>query len=81
MLMMTLSLDRDEPSVSLHGWLVGDEVQEFERVVTTSRVPLAIDLESLRGADVSGLAALRTHRDRGIRLRNVSPYISLLLES
>jgi hypothetical protein len=81
MLMMTLSLDRDEPFVSLHGWLVGTEVPEFERVVTSSRVPLAIDLESLWGADVSGLAALRAHRDSGKRLRNVSPYISLLLES
>jgi len=77
-LRMILHLDKDEPSVSLHGWLVGPEVAEFERVVATSRVPLQVDLRYLMEADRAGLVALRSQR---LRLRNASHYVSLLLDS
>lgn len=77
-LRMILHLDKDEPSVSLHGWLVGPEVAEFERVVASSRVPLQIDLQNLMGADRAGLAALRGQR---LQLSSASPYVSLLLDS
>jgi len=77
-LRMILHLDKDEPSVSLHGWLVGAEVAEFERVVASSRLPLQIDLRNLMGADRAGLAAQRSQR---LRLRSTSPYVSLLLDS
>ena len=75
-LRMVLHLDKGEPSVSLHGWLLGPEVAEFERVVASSRVPLQIDLRYLMGADRAGLVALRR---RCSRLSNASPYVSLLL--
>jgi len=77
-LRMILHLDKDEPSISLHGWLVGPEVAEFERVVASSRVPLQIDLQNLMGADRDGLAALRSQR---LQLSSASPYVSLLLDS
>jgi hypothetical protein len=77
-LRMVLHLDKGAPSVSLHGWLHGPEVAEFERVVAGSRVPLEVDVRYLMGADRAGLAALRSQR---LRLRNASHYVSLLLDS
>ena len=80
-LRMVLHLNEAEPSISLHGWLAGPEVAEFERVLASARMPMSIDLRHLMGADRRGLVALCAQRDRSVRLSNSSPYIELLLES
>jgi hypothetical protein len=79
-LRMVVQSGKGEAVLSLHGWLSGPEVGEFERVVGTAPLPLRIDLTNLAGADRSGITALCAQRERGARLANVSPYIGLLLK-
>lgn len=66
--------------LALHGWLTGPEVEEFVRVAALAPLPMRIDLANLVGADPSGIMALRAQSERGARLANASPYISILLE-
>jgi len=68
--------------ISVHGWLEGDdEARELLRVVRDARTPVVLDLEELRTADASGLAALRTLAYEGVRISGASDFINLLLES
>lgn len=80
-LRLVMQTEKAGVSLALHGWLTGPEVAEFERVVGAAALPLRIDLANLVGADASGILALNTQRDRGARLANASPYISILLKS
>jgi len=66
--------------VRLEGWLEGEAVAEFERVVNGETAPLRLDLSELRSADTAGLDLLRAVRQAGASLVGASPYIRLLLE-
>jgi hypothetical protein len=79
-LRMVLEAAEGETVLALHGWLVGPEVAEFERVVAAAPLPLRVDLANLVSADLPGIAALRAQRVRGVRLANTSPYIAILLD-
>jgi anti-anti-sigma regulatory factor len=65
--------------VRIEGWLEGEAVAEFERVIDGDSVALRLDLSELRSADKAGLAALRAHRAAGASIVGASPYIKLLL--
>lgn len=76
---ITVSERSSGSSVRVDGWLAGDGVPELLRVVDASPVPVSLELRDLRGADATGVAALRALGDRGIELRGPSPYIHLML--
>jgi hypothetical protein len=78
-LRMVLQPAKSGQVFELHGWLSGPEVEEFERVAGDVPLPFQIDLFHLAGADASGVTALKTQRERGVRLVNASPYLELLL--
>jgi hypothetical protein len=59
------------------GRLGAEEVPELERSAEAG--VRALDLADLLSADEEGLAALRRLRDRGIRIRNASHYLAILL--
>ena len=65
--------------IRVDGWLAGDGVAELLRVVDSSAAPASLLLRDLRGADATGIAALRAMEDRGLALRDPSPYIRLML--
>lgn len=68
--------------ISVHGWIEGDdEARELLRVTRDARAPIVLDLEELRTADASGIAALRILAREGARLSGASDFIKLLLES
>jgi hypothetical protein len=79
-LRIVLQAAKGESVLALHGWLVGPEVAEFERVVAAASLPLRLDLANLVTADLPGIAALQAQRARGVRLAGASPYISILLK-
>ena len=65
--------------IRVDGWLAGDGVAELLRVIDSSAAPASLLLRDLRGADAAGIAALRAMEDRGLALRDPSPYIRLML--
>ena len=65
--------------VQVDGWLGGDGVAELLRAVDESTTPASLLLRDLRGADATGISALRALEGRGIALRDPSPYIRLML--
>ena len=65
--------------IRVDGWLASDGAVELLRVVGSSAAPASLLLGDLRGADAAGVAALRALEDRGIALRDPSPYIRLVL--
>jgi len=68
--------------VRVYGRLVGKvALEEFLHACQPAEAALVIDLTDLRLADEEALSALRSLRQKGVRLRGVSPYISLLLGS
>ena len=62
------------------GRLVGEGVEELGRVCSGVSRPLRIDLAGLLQADELGLSLLRSLRESGAELADVSPFIGLLLE-
>jgi hypothetical protein len=76
-----ITVIEDSPGslVRVDGWLAGDGVAELLRVVDSSPAPASLLLRDLRGADATGIAALRALEDRGLALRDPSPYIRLML--
>jgi hypothetical protein len=80
-LRLVMQSEKAGAALALHGWLSGPEVEEFVRIVAEAPLPLSIDLANLVGADPSGITALLAQRERGARLANASPYISILLNS
>jgi len=72
------SVPSGEPrTLRLVGRLGAEEVPELERSAEAG--VRALDLADLLSADEEGLAALRRLRDRGIRIRNASHYLAILL--
>jgi hypothetical protein len=72
---------RDETVIRVDGWLQGsEEAAELIRVVRAAAAPVAIDLQELRSADPSGVAALRALSTEGARIRGASDFIKLLLD-
>ena len=78
-LMITITDEPGGTQVRVDGWLEGDGVAEFVRVVDAAAGPVRLLLRDLRGADAAGLAALRRLTDRGTSLEGLSPYIRLML--
>jgi len=72
-------VDPPGSQVRVDGWLAGDGVAELLRVVDSPAAPASLLLRDLRGADATGIAALRALERRGIALRDPSPYIRLML--
>ena len=66
--------------VRVDGWLTADETAELERAVGSAGPLVALDLTELRSADRAALEILRSLKERGTELRNVSPMLTLLLE-
>jgi hypothetical protein len=67
--------------VHVAGRLVGAGVEELGRVCRASPRPLRIDLAGLLQADEMGLSLLRSLRESGAELADVSPFIRLLLDT
>lgn len=65
--------------VRVDGWLGGEGVAEFMRVMESARRPVKLLLSDLRGADAAGLSLLRRLADQGLDLDGVSPYVRLML--
>ena len=59
---------------------MGEGVAELNRVCGASSRPLRIRLSGLLQADEMGLSLLRSLRESGAELSDVSPFIGLLLE-
>jgi hypothetical protein len=66
--------------VRVAGRLMGEGVEELNRICTASPRPLRIDLAELLQTDELGLSLLRSLRASGAELAGVSPFIELLLE-
>ena len=72
----------EEPAgtlVRVDGWLAGDGVPEFVRVVDSAAGQTRLLLHELRGADAAGISVLRLLEDRGVPLHGLSTYIRLML--
>jgi hypothetical protein len=67
--------------VRVDGRLVGEGVEELDRICTAALRPLRIDLSGLLQADELGLSLLRALRGSGVELAGVSPFIQLLIEN
>jgi len=65
--------------VRVDGWLAGEGVAEFVRVVESAAKPVRLSLHELRGADAGGLSVLRRLADRGTTLEGLSTYVRLML--
>lgn len=71
----------NEAVVALHGWFSAAEVAVVEDTAAARGGPLTIDLTHLTGMDPEGIRSLLRLREKGARLRGVSPYFGLLLAS
>ena len=65
--------------IQIIGQLVDEGVAELERTLQSVRAPLVVDASLLRTVDAEGITTLRSIVEGGGELRNVSPYIQLLL--
>jgi anti-anti-sigma regulatory factor len=66
--------------VSVAGRLEGSGVHELLRTRQSIEGGFVLDLTGLRSADPSGIEAIRKLVRRGAELREVSPFIRLLLD-
>jgi len=66
--------------LKVDGHLSGIEVGELARVGAACPRPVSLDLSGLMFADDRGVTVLKDLRADGADLRNVPPYVSLLLE-
>jgi hypothetical protein len=78
-LRVTVIAEGDGTVLRVDGRLLGNGVAELIRVSVRDAQPLTLDLSGLLFADADGVTALKELRARGARLRNVPPYVSLLL--
>jgi hypothetical protein len=67
-------------TLRVDGRLLRGTVGELARASEQAKPPLTLDLSGLLFADAEGVEALQRIRSRGAKLRNVPPYVSLLLE-
>jgi len=65
--------------IQVIGQLMDEGVAELEKTLKNIRRPWVVDLSLLRTADAEGIEALRAIVEDGGELRNVSPYVQLLL--
>jgi anti-anti-sigma regulatory factor len=72
--------DKGGTTFRVDGRLLGNAVAELARASTNAAPPLTLDLSGLLFADSEGVGALQQLRAHGATLRNVPPYVSLLLE-
>ena len=66
--------------VHVAGRLAGEGVEELARICTASLRPLRVDLAALLQADELGLSLLRSLRESGAEMADMSPFINLLLD-
>ena len=78
-LRLSVKVARGVAVVAVDGWLTASGVTELQRICSSLRKPLVLDLTNLRHADTSGAAALRWLVAKGARLTGASPYIELVL--
>jgi len=76
---ITAIAEGDGTVLRVDGRLLGNAVAELTRVSVKAAQSLTFDLSGLLFADADGVTALKELRARGARLRNVPPYVSLLL--
>lgn len=62
--------------IHVDGRLTCDEVGEREQVVGEDPSAVCLELENLRSADATGLAALRRLRAEGVEMRGVPPHLA-----
>jgi len=77
--MITVTNEPAWTLVRVDGWLAGAGVAELARVIGEASAPVRLLVRDLRGADATGLAALRRAAEQGTPLLGVSPYLELLL--
>jgi len=65
--------------VQITGQLGGDGVAELAATLRSVTAPWAVDVALLRTADAEGIGFLRSVVEAGGELRNVPPYIRMLL--
>ncbi len=80
---MTMVREGEQEILSLAGRLEVAGALELERIARAHAGPsvLDLDLAELLTSDEAGIIVLRRLRSDGCRLRRVSPYIALLLET
>jgi len=78
-----LRIDRFEVAgttvIQIVGQLVDEGVAEFETTLQGVSPPWAVDVSHLKTVDAKGIKTLRAIVEAGGELRNVPPYIQLLL--
>jgi hypothetical protein len=77
--MITVTEEPTSTHIKVDGWLAGEGVAEFVRVLESTTPPVRLSLHDLRGSDAAGLSALRRLAGRGTALEGLSPYIRLML--
>jgi hypothetical protein len=77
--MITVTEEPTGTLVRVDGWLAGDGVAEFVRVLESAGPPVRLSLPDLRGADAAGLSVLRQLADQGTPLEGLSTYVRLML--
>jgi anti-anti-sigma regulatory factor len=80
---LRLSVSREDGATVVHvdGRLAVHGVRDLESTVSGAAGPVVLDLSNLLSADDAGVAALRLMVERGVQLRETSPYVSLLLRA
>jgi ABC-type transporter Mla MlaB component len=80
---LRLSASQEDEATVVHvdGRLAVHGVSVLDGMVGGATGPVILDLTHLQSVDDAGVAALRLHIERGVRLRGTSPYITLLLRS
>jgi hypothetical protein len=72
-------IDDAGTTLRVDGRLLRTDIPELVRAIADVVPPLTLDLAGLLFADAEGVGALNQIRARGASLRNVPPYVSLLL--
>lgn len=73
------TIAREGTTLRVDGRLLAEDVAELTRASEGAAAPLTLDLDGLLFADAEGVIVLKELRAGGAALRNVPPYVSLLL--
>jgi hypothetical protein len=77
--MITVTEESAGTQVRVDGWLAGDGVTEFVRVLNAAAAPVRLFASDLRGADAAGVSVLRRLAGEGVPMVGLSPYLRLLV--
>jgi hypothetical protein len=77
--MITVAEETAATLVRVDGWLTGEGVAEFVRVLGSVPAPVRLLLHDLRGSDAAGLSVLGRLAGEGTTLEGLSPYLQLML--